>query len=144
MKAQDLTKFWNMPDSTRLCKKPTSVRLSIDTQAKIMALSEIYSNKTKSQLINDLLFAALEDVQKGIPSKVGNYLFEEPSSFDKDGLPVMEYVYQEVGLIRKFIQRTNVYIERFEKDIGNNDPVFYVVPEHVVLTSEEHNIEQNS
>jgi len=76
MEAKDLVKFWTAPDNTRLTAKQMSIRLPIHVAAKIAALAVMFPKKTKTEIIGDLLAAALEQVAGG--------LSDEPYSDEED------------------------------------------------------------
>jgi hypothetical protein len=68
MKTKDLVNLWNAPDNTRLTPRQMSIRLPLHVAAKISALCEMFPNKTKTEIIGDLLATALEDVAEGLPN----------------------------------------------------------------------------
>ncbi len=59
MKASNLSAVWDAPDNSRLMKKQTSVRLATHIEARLSAICAMFPAKSKSQVINDLLSAAL-------------------------------------------------------------------------------------
>ena len=59
MKASTLHDVWASPDNTRLTPKQFSFRLPIHVAAKIAALCDMYPQKTRTQIIADLLTSAL-------------------------------------------------------------------------------------
>ena len=63
MKTKELASYWATPDNTRLTAKQFSLRLPIHIAAKISALCKIFPNKTRTQIIGDLLATALEDIE---------------------------------------------------------------------------------
>ena len=60
MEPKDLAKIWGEPDNTRLTSKQISIRLPIHVAAKISAICEMYPRRTKTEIIGDLLAAALD------------------------------------------------------------------------------------
>lgn len=60
---QDLIKVWNTLDNSQLTAKQISVRLPLLVSAKISALCEMYPNKTKTEIIGDLLAAVLDQFE---------------------------------------------------------------------------------
>src|SRR5688572_24079097 len=63
MDSQYLLKTWTGPDNSRLMRNQTSMRLSVHVAAKISALCEIFPQRTKTQIINDLLSTALGELE---------------------------------------------------------------------------------
>ncbi|MDH4182714.1 MAG: hypothetical protein OEV92_00700 [Nitrospinota bacterium] len=115
MKAQDLPKVWDTPDLSRLSPKPTSIRLPVILNAKISALGEMYPNKTKTDIINDLLASALEDLSNGLPSEAGEIIQESQAEGEED-------LYDDIGLKGRFIRLTNKHITLLEQELGNDKP----------------------
>ena len=117
MKASDLANLWASPDNTRLTSKQSSFRLPVHVAAKLAALSEIYPQKTKTQMVADLLSAALADLEQGLPAFPGKFFSE-----DEDGEPLFE----AVGPGERFRTLTNKYYMELEKELGNESPApFY-------------------
>ena len=71
MKPTDLHKLWASPDNTRLTPKQASFRLPVHVAAKIAALAELFPQRNKTEIVGDLLAAALEDVKNSLPSTAG-------------------------------------------------------------------------
>ena len=62
MKASDLVTVWSAPDNSRMTTKQYSFRLPVHVAAKLSALEELYPTKSRTQLVGDLLSAAIMDV----------------------------------------------------------------------------------
>jgi hypothetical protein len=69
MDPKDLVKIWGAPDNTRLTPKQISIRLPIHVAAKISAISEMFPKKTKTEIIGDLLAAALTQFAEGLSNE---------------------------------------------------------------------------
>ena len=69
MDPKDLAKIWEAPDNTRLTTKQISIRLPIHVAAKISAISEMYPRRTKTEIIGDLLAAALDQFPEGLSNE---------------------------------------------------------------------------
>ena len=59
MKNSELVKVWALPDNSRVTSKQLFFRLPVHVTAKIYALSDLFPNKTKTEIIGDLLTNAL-------------------------------------------------------------------------------------
>ena len=81
---EDLPKIWTAPDNTRLTPKQMSIRLPLHVAAKISALSEMFPKKTKTEIIGDLLAAALDQVEGGLSNKPYSEEEHEPDGQDPD------------------------------------------------------------
>jgi len=117
MKASDLVNVWASPDNSRLTAKQTSFRLPVHVAAKLAALSEMYPQKTKTQIVGDLLSAALADLESGLPSFPGRHFTD-----DEDQGPL----YEATGPAEQFRTLTNKHYIELEKELGNESPTpFY-------------------
>ena len=114
MKAKDLVSVWGSPDNSRLTAKQSSFRLPVHVAAKLSALAEIYPQKTKTQLVADLLSAALAEMETELP----HYPGERFSDVEEDGEPL----YIAEGPAGQFRSLTNKYYKELEKELGNENP----------------------
>ena|ERR1044071_4476650 len=96
MKTQFLLKSWAGPDNSRLMRNQTSMRLSIHVAAKISALCEIFPQRTKTQLINDLLSEALDELEANLED---THPWEE-SEEGLENLPTQKTTY--LTLVEKY------------------------------------------
>jgi hypothetical protein len=113
MEAKHLTSLWGAPDNSRLTAKQSSFRLPVHVAAKLAALADLYPSKTKTQLVGDLLAAALAEVEKALPGYPGRF-FDN----DEDGKPM----YEEEGPAQRFRDLSNKYYIELEKELGNEEP----------------------
>lgn len=113
MKASDLVNLWSAPDNTRLTAKQLSFRLPVHVAAKISALCDLYPNKTRTEIVGDLLSAALLDIEKAIPSYEGQVLLTTDAG---------EVIYEEIGPIKTFRDSADRYHKELERELGNESP----------------------
>ena len=106
MDTKDLLKTWTGPDNSRLMRNQTSMRLSIHVAARISALCEIFPQRTKTQIINDLLSTALDELAAGLET---THPWEE-SEEGLENLPTQKSRYDK--LVEKYVQ---------EIEAGNSD-----------------------
>ena len=104
METKHLLKTWTGPDNSRLMRNQTSMRLSIHVAAKISALCDMFPQRTKTQIINDLLSTALDELGSGL---VDNHPWED----------------SEEGLGNLPTQKTNYdkLVEKHLRDIEASD-----------------------
>lgn len=114
MKASELVSLWSAPDNSRLTAKQSSFRLPVHVAAKLAALCELYPNKTRTEIVGDLLSTALEDVIKALPSYPGREFEPHPESG--------EMLYEEAGPKAHFRALANRYYMELEKELGNESP----------------------
>ncbi len=114
MKNSELIKVWALPDNSRVTSKQLSFRLPVHVAAKVSALCDLFPNKTRTDIIGDLLTSALEGVEYSFPSVKG-----EPWGRDDDQ---GDTLYLDVGKGKTFRKLANQYYLEFEKELGNDKP----------------------
>lgn len=67
MKASHLHGLWSSPDNTRLTRRQFSFRLP----THIAALCDMYPTKSRTQIVADLLTAALADLERNLSVSLG-------------------------------------------------------------------------
>lgn len=112
MNTSHLHEIWGGPDNSRLVSKQFSFRLPVHIAAKLSALGEIYPNKNRTQIVADLLTAALDDLEKNLPMAKG-----EPTMGPDD-----DTYYKVEGTRRSFHNLANKYYAKLEKELGNDSP----------------------
>lgn len=113
MDAKHLSSLWAAPDNSRLTAKQQSFRLPVHVAAKIAALCDLYPKKTKTQIVGDLLAAALADMQKGLPGERGDYF-----GTDQDG----HKLFVATGPIEEYRVLANKHYAELERELGNEAP----------------------
>lgn len=114
MKASDLVTFWSAPDNSRLTAKQYSFRLPVHIAAKLAALEDLYPTRSRTQLVGDLLAAAIAEVEKKLPTSAG-----EPWEADPDNGKMM---YHASGPGMTFRKSANRYYSEIEREMGNESP----------------------
>ena len=114
MKNSELVKVWALPDNSRVTSKQLSFRLPVHVAAKISALSDLFPNKTRTEIIGDLLTSALEKIEYSFPSIKGEYFGMD----DEQG----NRLYLDVGKGKSFMELANKHYVELEKELGNENP----------------------
>jgi hypothetical protein len=114
MKASDLVNVWSAPDNTRLTAKQSSFRLPVHVAAKLSALCDLYPNKTRTEIVGDLLSTAISEVEKALPSYEGPEVGRDPDTG--------EIFYEELGPAVRFRTLADAYYQELEKELGNATP----------------------
>jgi hypothetical protein len=114
MKASDLVTVWSAPDNSRLTAKQYSFRLPVHVAAKLAALEALYPSRSRTQLVGDLLSAALAEVETKLPCHRGEQIAEHPETG--------EAVYVAYGPAYEFQQLANKTYAEIERDLGNENP----------------------
>lgn len=113
MKAADLSKVWGAPDNSRLTRKQQSFRLPVHVAAKIEALCELYPNRSKTEIVGDLLASAVEEVVRHLPTERGREVGEEPE---------VGRIFEAHGPASDFRQYANKHYKDLERELGNKNP----------------------
>ncbi len=113
MDAKSLSSVWSAPDNSRLTAKQSSFRLPVHVAAKLAALAEMYPQKTKTQIVGDLLAAALAEVEKGLPAFPGRFFTKD----ENDG-----ELYEATGPAERFRTLSNKHYAEFEAELGTESP----------------------
>ncbi|MBN8491169.1 MAG: hypothetical protein J0M00_07060 [Burkholderiales bacterium] len=125
MKPRDLHAVWSAPDNTRLTAKQQSFRLPVHVAAKLAALCELYPNKTRTQIVGDLLASAIDASVEGLPTVKGQFLLHVPAD---SGGPFD--VYEDVGPCARFKESANKHFAELEKELGNEAPSALYPPDY--------------
>jgi hypothetical protein len=112
MRAADLAKVWGASDNSRLTAKQQSFRLPTHVAAKINALCDVYPNRTKTEIVGDLLAAALDEAIRHLPS----YPTDHAVDRTHDGTEL----YEACGPAVDFQRFANARFKELEKELGND------------------------
>jgi len=114
MKSSDLHNLWTAPDNSRITSKQFSFRLPVHVASKLAALAEMYPQKTRTEIVGDLLATAIDEVVKGMPYINGRSIGFHP---DTD-----EECFEDIGPSVTFWSLANKYYKDLEKEMGNDNP----------------------
>ena len=113
MKSSDLHNLWNSPDNSRITNKQYSFRLPVHVAAKISALCEMYPNKTRTEIVGDLLSTAIAELVEALPSRNGDLI-----TILANG----EEIYADAGPRADFWKIADKHYQLLEKEMGNENP----------------------
>jgi hypothetical protein len=113
-----LLDLWSAPDNARLTGKQYSFRLPVHVAAKLGALEELYPHRTRTQIVGDLLAAALADVERAFPRVMG----ERIANKDPE---TRQPLFRDVGAGAEFRKLANKHYRDLEKELGNKAAVLY-------------------
>ena len=114
MKASDLATVWGAPDNSRVTAKQYSFRLPVHVAAKLAALEELYPTRSRTQLVGDLLSAAIADIETTLPSRAGRFVLKDQDTG--------EDMFEEEGPSATFKKLANKHYQAIESELGNNKP----------------------
>lgn len=86
MKIKALAECWEQQAKATLTSDEYSLRLPVEDAAKIIALAEMYPKRTKSEIIGELLSAALDELETSFPYVAGKKVITK----DEMGDPIFE------------------------------------------------------
>lgn len=114
MKASDLVSSWTSHDNKRLTSKQVSIRLPVHIAARVFGLCDMFPNKTRTDIITDLLNASLEELEKSF-----KHHYSEDDEIDViDGMAI----YPDIGSYGNYARAVNKHYEELEKELGNENP----------------------
>ncbi|OMG54702.1 hypothetical protein BJN45_05690 [Azonexus hydrophilus] len=126
MKASNLHDAWASPDNTRLTPKQFSFRLPIHVAAKIAALCEMYPQKSRTQIIADLLTSALDELEQNLPEAIGHPLPPEEEHHERFVAEHLGEAYEPLfylgGPRGTFRSLANKHFFELEGELGNEKP----------------------
>jgi predicted DNA-binding protein len=112
MKIQELLKLWEQTAHGEITEEVYSIRLPVESAAKLQALADMYPRRSAPDLITDLLSAALNDVETCLPYIRG----ENIVSRDEEGDPL----YEDIGPTPRYLSLTQKHLDNFMRQ-SNKD-----------------------
>lgn len=91
-----LIRAWEQSAAGRLAAREYRVRLPLRDAARIAALTEMYPRRNETELISELLTAALDELEAAMPYVPGTRVVSE----DEEGNPV----YEDTGPTPRFLE----------------------------------------
>jgi hypothetical protein len=117
MKSSDLHVLWDAPDNSHLYPKQFSFRLPVHVAAKLAALEEMYPKRTRTEIVGDLLSAALSELENALPTFPG-----EPWAGAEKDPHTGKVPYVAVGPGADFREKANRHYQHLEREMGNKTP----------------------
>lgn len=108
MSIADLIRQWEDSASGQLTVREYQIRLQLRDAARIAALVEMYPRRDETELISELLTAALDDLEKVMPYIPGNQVVSE----DEEGNPL----YEDIGPTPRFL----ALLQKCMQELGAN------------------------
>lgn len=110
MRIKDLLSQWEATNKSPLATCEFNVQLPLEEAAQILALCEMYPDRTQQHILADLLSAVLIELEKNFPYVAGKKVGE-----DEFGDPV----YEDAGLTPRFLHLTRKYLKELEEKQAN-------------------------
>ncbi|WP_420814600.1 type 1 pili tip component [Oceanicoccus sagamiensis] len=105
MKVKELLQLWETTASGQLTREEQSIRLPVEDAAKLQALAEMYPRRSVTEIVTDLLSAALDDVESSMPYVSGKTVVAR----DEQGDPLFE----DVGPTPKYLSLTKKHLNDY-------------------------------
>jgi len=109
MKVIDVLKQWSREASESRTAQEYAVHLPLHQAAQVHALAEMFPGRTETQIITDLLSAALEELEGALPYQAGERVIAE----DEYGDPM----YEDVGPTPRFQELTRKHLQRLAAEL---------------------------
>ena len=103
---QKLIKEWEAASKAEPMVKKIPIQLNAHDYARIRALAEIFSARPESQLLSELITAALDEIEAAFPYIQGDKVIAR----DEFGDPI----YSDEGLTHKFEEITKRYMSALD------------------------------
>ncbi len=101
MKIRNLITEWEKHATEKLVSSDCIVKLRVHDVARIRALTELFPARQESQIITELLSAALDELEEAFPYVQGSKVTAE----DEFGDPL----YEDKGLTPRFVELTKKF-----------------------------------
>lgn len=106
MKVKELVDTWEQNARGELTHSSYMIQLPLEDAARLSALAEMYPRRTTEQLLTDLLSAALQDLESGMPYVQGSRII----GADEEGYPL----YEDAGPTPRFLELTRKHLLRIK------------------------------
>lgn len=110
MRIKDLMKEWEQQGAMPRTAEEYSVRLPIHDAARIHALAEMYPGRRKTDIITDLIGAALDELEEALPYVQGTRIIAEDEHDDP--------VYEDAGQTPRLVTLTRKYERELARSGG--------------------------
>lgn len=107
----NLIRQWEDSAGGGLSVREYGVHLSLRDAARIAALAEMYPRRSETELISELLTAALDELEIAMPYIQGKRVVSE----DEEGNPV----YEDIGPTPRFLELSRKYLFSMESAVGS-------------------------
>ena len=101
MRVAELVRQWGSKSTGVSSKKAVTVSLPLKEAAQVLALTEMYPGCSEEQIVQDLVCAALADLEEAFPYEKGSKQIAE----DELGDPI----YEDRGLTSVFLSLSRKY-----------------------------------
>ena len=108
MKIRELLERWDAADAPRHTLETYEMRLDVEDAAKVHALAEMHPGVSIEEILQDLISAALDELEASMPYRAGSRIIAE----DDHGDPV----YEDAGPTPEFLALSRKHKARIAPD----------------------------
>ncbi len=113
MKIRELVRQWENDATGRLTRSPYEVHLDLEAAARLAALAEMYPKRQPEELLGELIGAALEELEAGLPYVKGTHVV----ATDEQGDPL----YEDVGLTPRFLELSRKHLHLLSEQLDSTN-----------------------
>lgn len=106
MHIKQLLEEWESSSHGHEAPISMTVNIPLDVASRILALNELYPERTQEQIFIELLTVALDEIEEAFPYVQGDKVIAE----DEFGDPI----YEDSGLTPRFVELTRKYQEQLK------------------------------
>jgi len=113
MKIRELVRQWENDATGRLTRSPYEVHLDLEAAARLAALAEMYPKRQPHELLGELIGAALEELEAGLPYVKGTHVV----ATDEQGDPL----YEDVGPTPRFLELSKKHLHLLSEQLDSTN-----------------------
>lgn len=117
MKTDILLAMWGGLDNANQATKSYSFRFPISIGAKLDALCEMYPQRNRTQLVADILSAALDDLEKTLPHTLGEEFDPVAAGVEDSVNPNDPKSYHIEGPRKEFRKLADKHYQKLEAEL---------------------------
>jgi hypothetical protein len=103
MKIRELVRHWEKSAKGRLTRNHYQIQLDLEAAARLAALAEMYPKRQPEELLAELIGAALEELEAGLPYVQGSQVV----ATDEQGDPL----YEDIGPTPRFLALSRKHLQ---------------------------------
>ncbi|MDO9320130.1 MAG: pilin assembly protein [Pseudomonas sp.] len=103
MKIRELVRHWEENAKGRLTRNRYQIQLDLEAAARLAALAEMYPKRQPEDMLGELIGAALEELEAGLPYVKGSQVV----ATDEQGDPL----YEDIGPTPRFLALSRKHLQ---------------------------------
>jgi hypothetical protein len=114
MNIRELAEHWENNAKGRLTHNRYQIQLDLEAAARLAALAEMYPKRQPEELLGELISAALEELEAGLPYIEGSQVV----ATDEQGDPL----YEDIGPTPRFLALARQHLQELLAQQNNPAP----------------------